>query len=221
MKVHVFFALFLCQLLAVKKARAIVPIQCANLESLQSRSCCPTPAGLPGAGPCGAGLGRGSCRPVAVPDSQFDPHQTDVRVRWPIQYFNSTCACSERFGGVDCGECSYAYNDGTRDCEKKTILPRKSVGDLTDQEWKDYVAALKIIKFNPARYVVSTKNFTTDLELVLESMVRPTTYDLFIWIHYQAAKDNTATLRKCAYVVHVCLCFALTAFGTNYTLVYL
>ena len=95
-------------------------------------------------------------------------------------------------------ECSYAYNDGTRDCEKKTILPRKSVGDLTDQEWRDYVAVLKLIKFNPARYVVSTKNFTTDLELVLESMVRPTTYytyDLFIWIHYQAAKDNPLPAR--------------------------
>ena len=164
-------------------AEAQIPIQCANLESLQSRSCCPTPAGLPGAGPCGAGLGRGSCRPVAVPDSQFDPHQTDVRVRWPIQYFNSTCAC-ERFGGVDCGECSYAYNDGTRDCEKKTILPRKSVGDLTDQEWKDYVAVLLQAQSTPSRYKVVTINFTTDYQALLESVTVPSVYHMFVWFHY-------------------------------------
>ena len=168
-------------------AEAQIPIQCANLESLQSRSCCPTPAGLPGAGPCGAGLGRGSCRPVAVPDSQFDPHQTDVRVRWPIQYFNSTCACSERFGGVDCGECSYAYNDGTRDCEKKTILPRKSVGDLIDQEWRDYVAVLLQAQSTPSRYKVVTINFTTDYQALLESMTVPSVYHMFVWVHYTAS----------------------------------
>ena len=109
------------------------------------------------------------------------------------QYFNSTCVCGERFGGFDCGECSYAYNDGTRECLQKTVLPRRSVGDMSDQEWNYYLAAVKL---NPARYVVSTAPFTPDLQKLLDSTVRPTTYNLFIWMHYSAAKDNAATIGR-------------------------
>ena len=186
----ILFAVFLAV-----NVRAIIPLPCADrIDSFATRTCCPVPD-LPDAGPCGANLGRGSCRPVAVPDSKFDAEQKDVRVNWPIQYFNSTCVCNERFGGVDCGECSYAYNDGGN-CEQKTVLPRKSVGNMTGNEWAYYLAALQAVKFGSARYVVSTVNFTTDLETLMESLVRPTTYDLFTWIHYTAAKDNMVTLGK-------------------------
>ena len=185
-------AVIVILLCLVADVRAIIPIPCANLDSLTSRSCCPSPD-LPGAGPCGVNLGRGSCRPVAIPDSLFDQGQTDVRRHWPIQYFNSTCVCGERFGGFDCGECSYAYNDGTRECLQKTVLPRRSVGDMSDQEWNYYLAAVKL---NPARYVVSTAPFRPDLQKLLDSTVRPTTYNLFIWMHYSAAKDNAATIGR-------------------------
>ena len=163
-----------------------MPIPCANLDSLTSRSCCPSPD-LPGAGPCGVNLGRGSCRPVAIPDSLFDPGQTDVRRHWPIQYFNSTCVCGERFGGFDCGECSYAYNDGTRECLQKTVLPRRSVGDMSDQEWREYVSVLLRAQSTPSRYKVVTVNFTTDYEALLESMTVPSIYHMFVWVHYTAS----------------------------------
>ena len=186
-------ALFFAAFLAAKVG-AIIPLPCANLESFTARVCCPVP-GISDAGPCGVNLGRGSCRPVAIPDSEFDPDQTDVRVNWPIQYFNSTCVCSERFGGVDCGECSYAYNDGG-ECEQKTVHPRKSAGDMTDADWDYYRAALKAVKFNAARYAVSPVNFTADVKKLVDSLVQPTTYDLFTWLHFIAAKDDIFALGK-------------------------
>ena len=178
-------ALQLVLVLVSLVVEAQIPLQCANIETLTSRTCCPVPD-LPDAGPCGANLGRGSCRPVAVPDSKFDAEQKDVRVNWPIQYFNSTCVCGERFGGVDCGECSYAYNDGGN-CERKTVLPRKSVAELTDEDWRDYVAVLLRAQAFPSRYMVVTVNFTTDYRTLVDSMTRPSVYHMFVWVHYTAS----------------------------------
>ena len=179
-------------------ANAQIPIPCANLESLTTRTCCPVPdsSTFEDAGPCGVNLGRGSCQPTAIPDSDFDPAQTDVRMKWPIQYFNSTCVCNERFGGYDCGECSYAYNDGSTVCIQKTTYPRIPVGDMSDIDWENYREALMQAKLTSSRYKVVTINFTTDLPVLIDSMVNPTIYDLFIWMHHMAAKDNDITVGK-------------------------
>ena len=91
------------------------------------RTCCPVPVfdGVEDAGQCGSDLGRGSCQAIKIPESDFSRAQPDVRVKWPIQYFSYTCVCGERYGGYDCGECSYAYNDGTTECSTKTIRPKR------------------------------------------------------------------------------------------------
>ena len=188
----------LVAVLVTRYVDAQIPIPCANIESLRARACCPVPNNLAeNAGPCGVNLGRGSCQAIAIPDSKFDASETDARKNWPIQYFNMTCVCAERFGGVDCGECSYAYNDGTTECTKKTIRPRKSVSDMTDADWKQYRETLVKAKFNPSRYMIVPTDFTADdHETLVDSMVNPTTYDLFTWIHHTAAKDNDVTIGK-------------------------
>ena len=179
---------------------AQIPIPCANVESLTARLCCPVPDPntFENAGPCGVNFGRGSCQPIAIPDSEFNPAETDVRLKWPIQYFNSTCVCAERFGGYDCGECSYAYNDGTTDCEKKTVRARRSVADLTDDDWKEYRAILLQAKATPSRYMAVTIDFTTDLQSLVNSMVNPSVYSLFVWVHYHISKDTGVTAGKYA-----------------------
>ena len=193
--------LFLCIAVLVSvEVDATIPLPCATAESLTARTCCPVPnpTVFPDAGPCGGNLGRGSCEAIAIPNSEFDPNQTDVRMKWPIQYFNSTCVCEERFGGVDCGECSYAYNDGSTDCTVKTVLPRPSVADMTDEDWTYYREILIRVKFVPSRYAVATANFTPNIQEVIGSLVRPSIYDLYIWMHYEAAKDDTLTISKLA-----------------------
>ena len=177
-------------LTALLEVTAIIPMPCAKLTSLNARECCPVPSQLGGnPGPCGINLGRGSCGEITVP---YNPAETDVRANWPIQYFSRACKCNERFGGYDCGECSYAYNDGTTSCTEKTIYARKSVGDMSRKNWRCYRQALRAIKDNSSRYMVSITDYTGDPEEVMRSLVRPTTYNLFVWLHHFVAKDNEA-----------------------------
>ena len=174
------------------KVNAIIPLPCANVESLGSRTCCPVPDS--GAGQCGVNLGRGSCEPISIPESEFVSSETDIRKKWPIQYFNSTCKCNVNYGGFDCGECSFGYNDGGA-CETKTVLPRVSVSTMDETDWMRYHAALRAVKDTASRYMVAKSNFPQDLQALMDSLVRPNTYDLFTWIHHLMAKDNEFT--KC------------------------
>ena len=171
---------------------AIIPVPCATTESLTSRTCCPVPS-IPGATQCGANLKRGSCQQITIPESEYSGTESDVRKRWPVQYFNRTCVCNERYGGFDCGECSYGYNDGA-DCMEKTVRKRRSVGNMNDNDWKEYRTALRAVKDSRARYMVA-KTRTSDPQVVYDSLVRPTTYDLFVWIHHFVAKDNEVSTK--------------------------
>ena len=173
--------------------RAIIPMPCANIGSLTSRECCPVPKIGRNVGPCGVNLGRGICAPITISAASYNSNETDVRVNWPIQYFDRTCRCNERYGGYDCGECSYAYNDGTTSCTEKTIFSRILVGEMSRKNWRCYHKALRAIKDNSSRYMVATKEFTSDLQEVVNSLVRPTTYNLFVWVHHFVAKDNEVT----------------------------
>ena len=177
---------------------ATIPKSCANIDDLAARRCCPIPEHLgSNAGPCGANLdvSRGSCEPIAIPESEYNSNVTDVRKKWPIQYFNMTCVCNERFGGVDCGECSFGYNDDTTEC-RKTTYPRLPVSAMTPSDWEVYLNALRSIKHSPSRYMVATDVFSDDPQDVIDSLVQPTTYDLFVWLHHIVAKDNDITLSK-------------------------
>ena len=195
MALPIFLALFLAAEVA-----AIIPLPCANLESLTDRTCCPTPD-IPGAGPCGVNLGRGRCRLVSVSPSLYDTSESDVRKNWPIQYFERACVCnSTYYGGYDCGECSYGYNDGDK-CEEKTVHKRVSVGNMDDGDWEKYRNALRKIKDTPARYMVpkaapSTGIITSYSQALFDSLVQPNTYDLFVWIHHFVAKDNEVSVKS-------------------------
>ena len=185
---------------------AIIPLPCANMHSLTNRTCCPTPNAtlFPGAGQCGVNLGRGSCAPVTNPE--YKSSETDVRKNWPVQYFMSVCKCNESFGGFDCGECSFAYNDGTTTCTTKTVRPRVSVSSMNGDEWKTYLNALGTIKTDASRYMVATNrpsgaSRADKVKSVVDSLVQPTTYDLFVWLHHLVAKDNDVT--KCKYFCHI------------------
>ena len=165
---------------------AQIPKPCVGNLTARTFTCCPTPTEFENAGPCGANLDppRGSCELVATYYT-FNETEADVRIHWPVQFFNRTCLCNERFGGFDCGECSFAYNDGDN-CANPTIYPRKSLAEMTDVEWGEYTGALKLAKIRPSRYMVAT----------MEGLVNPTLYNMFVWMHDMAAKDNAVTTSK-------------------------
>ena len=100
----------------------------------------------------------------------------------------------------DCGECSYGYNDGAN-CQYRTVHPRVSVGDLNETGWAYYRNALREIKDTPARYMVPNRILVTNNpQAVLDSLVRPNTYDLFVWIHHFVAKDNEVSIKSKLYM---------------------
>ena len=184
--------LFVAAFLAVS-VNGIIPLPCANSEKFESRTCCPVPDFVD-AGPCGVDLGRGSCEPISINESEFNILETDIRKNWPIQYFNMTCKCNEKYGGFDCGECSFGYNDGG-DCEEKTVFPRVSLSAMDANDWMKYRGALRAVKNATSRYKVAKTSFTGDIQELLDSLVQPNTYDLFVWMHHLVAKDNEVS--KC------------------------
>ena len=190
--VPIFLALFLAAEVA-----AIIPLPCTDLDSLGQRKCCPTPDITGSPGPCGENLNpsRGHCVNI-VSRKHYNASERDVRMNWPIQYFQEVCVCNKHYGGYDCGECSYGYNDGDK-CQKKTVHKRVSVGNMDDGDWEKYRSALRKIKDTPARYMVANDTpATNNSQAVLDSLVRPNTYDLFVWIHHFAAKDNEASVNS-------------------------
>ena len=102
MKTQVVVLLLIAAFLS-RDVNAQIRIPCATNESLTTRTCCPVPDPntFEDAGPCGVNLGRGSCDPIAIPDSEFDANQKDVRMKGPIQYFNRTCVCEGRLTSAD------------------------------------------------------------------------------------------------------------------------
>ena len=77
---------------------------------------------------------------------------------------------------------------------EKTVRKRRSVGNMNDNDWKEYRTALRAVKDSRARYMVA-KTRTSDPQVVYDSLVRPTTYDLFVWIHHFVAKDNEVSTK--------------------------
>ena len=198
MLLKVALPIFLALFLAAEVA-SIIPLPCADLESLKDRRCCPTPdISDDDNDPCGENLGRGRCELVSVSRDYYNTSESDVRKNWPIQYFERACMCNSRYGGYDCGECSYGYNDGAS-CQSKTVHKRVSVGNMDDDDWEKYRSALRKIKDTPARYMVANSTPATNIstpypQAVFNSLVRPNTYDLFVWIHHFVAKDNNVSV---------------------------
>jgi hypothetical protein len=158
---------------------AQIPTACADRQSLEQMTCCPVTAD----GVCGEDAGRGECASV-----NFDRHSNDttnVRVNWP-HYYTRICKCSGNFGGYDCSRCKYGYYGP--DCAARAIIPRKPVREFSEEEWREFIAIVRM-----------TKTWETDYSVVLEERVPGTgdlamtnisLYDLWVWLHHYAGKDG-------------------------------
>ena len=161
------------------------PVECMDDVSLQSRRCCPSSCN-----------NRGTCTDLnldlASLPSQFD--STTVRNNWPY-YFTHVCVCNGNYSGFDCSRCKYGYYGNN--CSEKIVLDRRSISNLTNSEWTEYITILKNAKNVDSGYFVFLEEPTgptTDLTTLPKTTVK--LYDLFIWQHHYAAKDNENDLGK-------------------------
>ena len=170
-------AVWICVLaLFPEKGRTQIPTICANEGNLTNLVCCPNE--------CGESQGHGRCADIELPT--FDFNTTDVRKNWP-HYFTRVCECSENYFGVECSRCKYGHFG--ENCTEKKIIARKSVNDLTAEEWSDYIDVINMTRTHPSGYVVILNESVTGSPVTdLRDDVK--LYDFFAWLHHYAAKDN-------------------------------
>ena len=172
----------------VQHASSIIPKPCATVENLRSKECCPN-----NPDPCGRSKLRGECVLVNVTYTTKNKGD-DLRYLWPTRLFKKLCKCNDNYGGYDCSECKFGYAmNATGQCELQPVRVRKSLKKLDD--WEPYVYVLNIAKYTKSRYYVVTETFNTAIKhssnkALMDSIINPTLYNLFIWIHHYSAKDS-------------------------------
>lgn len=174
-------------LVLVENGTSLIPEPCATVQNLRRKVCCPTTSD-----PCGESKGRGKCVSVdAIEGSKGG--SGDLRYSWPTKLFKRLCKCSGNYGGYGCDECKFGYSmNALGHCRRQPIRVRKS---LKDVKWDWYISVLNKTKNTQSRYYVITEDFKTAIthssdRALMDSIVNPTLYNLFIWIHHFSAKDN-------------------------------
>ena len=164
-------------LCSLQNVNSQIPAACTDEVSLRSLTCCPNQ--------CGASEGRGQCADLDLP-ANYSLNSTDVRYNWP-HYFTRGCTCTGNYGGYDCSACKYGYYGTT--CNQTQVLPRKSVQELTDSEWREYIEILNMTWSYNSGYKVVLGEYTPGTTNIDMSDVLPL-YHFFVWQHHFAAKDT-------------------------------
>ena len=190
--------LVLCILLLLplmQPTSSLIPKPCANVDSLRKKECCPASLDDP-LSLCGKRKGRGDCVSVNIQEETKNTGD-DFRYEWPSRLFNKLCKCNDNYGGYDGGECKFGYAmNSAGDCESQPLRVRKSLAKV---DWRTYINTLDSMKYAASRYYVITESFKTAIKqsndrVLMESIVNPTLYNLFIWIHHYSAKDSESKL---------------------------
>ena len=158
---------------------AQIPTVCTDRESLENRICCPTTED----GVCGANSNRGACVSLNLPN--YSNETSDVRRNWP-HYFTQSCQCNGNYAGYDCSRCKFGYIGS--DCNKKRVLPRRPVRELTDEDWIAFNDIIKRTRTYDSGYTAVLEESTPgNASLVMTNL---SLYHFYIWIHHLTAKDS-------------------------------
>ncbi|XP_020628304.1 tyrosinase-like [Orbicella faveolata] len=174
------------------------PRACATLDSLKSKECCPIPKGF--SAPCGSDGNRGTCQELMIREwnftySHFKTFQLqDERHDWPNALYHKTCKCQSNFAGYDCSKCEFGYYGNN--CTQKKTLTRKNFAKLSAEEKDRYMRYINMSKYFITDYVVTSTPYE-EINRTVQAGGDPaslfhniTNYDLFVWMHYYAARDT-------------------------------
>lgn len=158
---------------------AQIPTACADAQSLETLTCCPTTAD----GVCGIDALRGACIQLDLPG--YSHESSDVRVNWP-HYFTQVCQCYGNYAGYDCSRCKPGYYG--QDCSQKQILPRKPVRDLTEEDWDDFKNIIKLTRSYDSGYMaVLEESRSGNSSLVMTNI---SLNHLYTWIHHLVSREG-------------------------------
>uniref|UniRef100_A0A665VKL7 Tyrosinase copper-binding domain-containing protein n=1 Tax=Echeneis naucrates TaxID=173247 RepID=A0A665VKL7_ECHNA len=181
--VHWLWLVLWLHLTSLEDVEAQFPIPCTRQEALDSRTCCPVWNGSP----CGQTAGRGYCAQHFLEGGDLP---IDYRVDWPNSFYNKVCACYGNFDGFDCGVCSPGWQGP--DCLEPHRVDRKEITDMYEDERELFISNLDHAKHTISnRYKILTSNDTTKAGNF--KFHEATVYDLYVWLHYYAAKKYADT----------------------------
>ncbi|XP_067442555.1 tyrosinase-like [Thunnus thynnus] len=167
--------------LSPQSVEAQFPRSCTTPDALKTRKCCPPWNGSP----CGFRSGRGECELLIIRDLQVD-----YRVNWPRVFYDWVCKCKKNYDGFDCSQCLPGWKGPQ--CQQRHHVERKEITDLTDGERETFFSSLQQAKHSvSSRYMILTSNDTTVDGNV--AFINATVYDLYVWMHYYAAKSYPGT----------------------------
>ena len=155
------------------------PTECMETDPLIARECCPLYDGSK----CGSDDGRGRCENITLPKDR-----SSVRDAWPY-YFDRLCICAHNFSGYDCGRCKYGHYGVN--CNSSKVFDRRPLSKYSPQDWKEYVTILASTKTHHSGYSVFLNEPQSPSSNPSQLPSSPIMlYDLFVWQHHYAAKDN-------------------------------
>ncbi|XP_068110828.1 tyrosinase-like isoform X2 [Hyperolius riggenbachi] len=164
------------------------PRTCTTRQALDEKKCCPI---WTDGSPCGEASGRGKCRDWVVPVSIKRKHfmaaqENDERLNWPKFFYDNTCECFGNYSGNNCGDCQYGHFGAK--CERKSIVVRKEIHELSLAERKKFFSYLNLAKNTKSKdfVIVSTGD---RYHLNTYQFVDASIYDVFAWIHYYSTKS--------------------------------
>ncbi|XP_053310769.1 tyrosinase-like [Spea bombifrons] len=161
------------------------PRACTTPEALKAKSCCPA---WEDGSPCGSLSGRGQCRDWVVFTPLSDrqvPQPYDDRLKWPRNYFDSTCECFGNYSSYNCGECKFGYFG--EKCDQTKTIVRKEIRELSRIEQQRFFSYLALAKTTKSEdfVVLSTGNrHYRDTHRFVDATI----YDVFSWIQYYSMK---------------------------------
>ena len=173
------FGVIFTMMMMFQPSNGQFPTACMDNTSLQNRRCCPN----------NCGGNRGTCTNINIARPTSEYNSKTVRNHWPY-YYTSVCRCNGNYAGFDCSRCKYGYYGS--DCNEKMDCPRRPISELTSQEWTEYINTLIMSRTHQSGYFVFLQEPTGpnhDLRTLNKTVVT-SLYDLFIWQHHYAAKDN-------------------------------
>ncbi|XP_040893032.1 tyrosinase-like [Toxotes jaculatrix] len=184
-----FWLVLLLYLTSLRDVEAQFPGACTTSEALQNRTCCP----LWNGSPCGFNSRRGLCAPHVV---RIFAKPVDYRVDWPRAFYDSVCTCWGNYDGFDCGQCLPGWRGP--DCQTRHHVVRKEITDMTDSERENFLSSLDLAKKSPSsRYMILTSNDTTVKGNY--KFHNTSVYNLYVWMHYYAAKVYAGTHNDAAH----------------------
>lgn len=175
--------------LVVLYTNAQVPSVCSDMDSLVTKTCCPhTQYGV-----CGEYAGRGQC--VYVSNLCFTGYEEDnvpdILLNWPEHYYTRVCNCTGNYGGYDCSECDFGYTGSS--CQYKLKRKRKSIIQLTADEWRLYNKQLQMAKTTNSRYVIL---IPSNSDLSTATVRNISVFDHSVWLHYIVAKSHDSAYNQ-------------------------